>query len=101
MNTEEDEFRRIEAEAKRRAAGDDGIIRMAREAGFERVVAIHSDGSKTVTVAPVLELEAFAALVAAAEREACAKVCLSEWSTHGQMEAGGVFAAAIRARGNT
>ncbi len=98
MNNEEDEFRRIEAEALRRAAGDDGIIRMAREAGFERVVAIHSDGSKTVTVAPVLELEAFAALVAAAEREACAKVCLSEWSTHGQMEAGGVFAAAIRAR---
>ncbi len=71
MNNEEDEFRRIEAEALRRAAGDDGIIRMAREAGFERVVAIHSDGSKTVTVAPVLELEAFAALVAAAEREAC------------------------------
>jgi hypothetical protein len=50
------------------------IIRMAREAGFERVVAIHSDGSKTVTVAPVPELEAFAALVAAAEREACAKL---------------------------
>jgi len=44
-------------------------------------------------------LEAFAALVSAAEREACAEVCLSEWSTHGQMEAGGVFAAAIRARG--
>jgi len=44
-------------------------------------------------------LQAFADLVAAAEREACAKVCLSEWSTHGQMEAGGVFAAAIRARG--
>ena len=101
MNSEEDEFRRIEAEAKRRAAGDDGIIRMAREAGFERVVAIHSDGSKTATVAPVLELEAFAALVTAAEREACAKVCLSEWSTHGQMEAGGVFAAAIRARGQS
>ena len=38
---------------------------------------------------------------AEAEREACAEVCLSEWSTHGQMEAGGVFAAAIRARGNT
>ena len=49
----------------------DEIIRMAREAGFERVVAIHSDGSKTVTVAPVPELERFATLVAAAEREAC------------------------------
>jgi hypothetical protein len=44
-------------------------------------------------------LKAFATFIAAAEREACAKVCLSEWSTHGQMEAGGVFAAAIRARG--
>ena len=43
-------------------------------------------------------LEAFANLVAAAEREACAKVCESEWSTHGQKDAGGVFAAAIRAR---
>jgi len=72
MNTEEDEFKRIEAEAKRRAAGDDDIIRMAREAGFEKVVAIHPDGSKTVTVAPALELIAFAALVAEHEREACA-----------------------------
>jgi len=46
-------------------------------------------------------LEAFAALVAAAERKACAEVCLSEWSTLGQRDAGGVFATAIRARGNT
>lgn len=46
-------------------------------------------------------LKAFANLVSAAEREACAKLCLSEWSTLGQMEAGGVFAAAIRARGTT
>jgi hypothetical protein len=37
----------------------------------------------------------------ALEREACAKLCLSEWSTLGQRDAGGVFAAAIRARGNT
>jgi len=36
---------------------------------------------------------------ALAEREACAKVCLTEWSTLGQMEAGEEFAAAIRARG--
>jgi len=94
MNTEEDEFRRIETEAKRRAAGDDGIIRMAREAGFERVVAIHSDGSKTVTVAPVLELEAFAALVAAAEREACAVICEAQGEYGWQQ-----YADAIRARG--
>ena len=49
----------------------DEIIRMAREAGFEKVVAIHSDGSKTVTIAPFPELERFAALVAKHEREAC------------------------------
>jgi hypothetical protein len=36
-----------------------------------------------------------------AEREACARVCLTEWSTLGQMEAGEAFARAIRARGNT
>jgi len=68
------------------------IIHMAREAGFERVVAIHPDGSKTVTVAPVPELEAFAALVAAAEREECAKLAeKTVW-------AGQEFAAAIRER---
>ncbi|MCG3772441.1 MAG: hypothetical protein JW384_03653 [Nitrosomonadaceae bacterium] len=50
----------------------DDIIKLAREAGFEKVVAIDPDGSKTVTVAPIPELLAFANLVAAAEREACA-----------------------------
>jgi hypothetical protein len=50
----------------------DDIIKLAREAGFEKVVAIHPDGAKTVTVAPVPELLAFANLVAAHEREACA-----------------------------
>jgi hypothetical protein len=73
----------------------DDIIKLAREAGFERVVAIHPDGSKTVTVAPVPELEAFAKLVAAAEREQCAKVCEEhQFSSIG-------LAAAIRTRGNT
>lgn len=52
----------------------DDIISWAREAGFEKVVAIHPDGSKTVTVAPIPELERFANLVAAAElREALAQ----------------------------
>jgi hypothetical protein len=41
------------------------IIKLAREAGFEEwAIADHLD-----------ELERFAALVAAHEREACAKVC--------------------------
>jgi len=35
------------------------------------------------------------------EREAYAKVCLTEWATLGQMEAGEVFAAAIRARSDS
>ena len=72
----------------------DEIINLAREAGFEKVVAIHPDGSKTVTVAPVPELEAFAKLVAEREREACAQVCEAKRMVKG----GEVFAAAIRAR---
>lgn len=63
------------------------IIRMAREAGL----FVHKE------VQP--EIEHFAALVAAAEREACAKECEhtavrmgSEWMAHH-------CAAAIRARG--
>jgi len=61
----------------------DDIIRMAREAGFEieRVVAVYPDGSRTVTVAPMKELERFAALVAAATLEGlkgthtCSQLC--------------------------
>ena len=47
------------------------------------------------------DIERFAELVRADEREACAKVCETEWSTLGQMEASSVFAATIRARSNT
>ena len=47
------------------------IIRMAREAG---IVAIHAEGA-TNWAEEVDALERFAALVAAAEREACAMVC--------------------------
>jgi len=86
----------------------DDIIRLAREAGFVRVVATHADGSLTTTVTPIEELERFAALVAAAEREACAKLC-EETARHneevecdidlliGNMEC----ATAIRARGES
>ncbi len=70
------------------------IIAMARRAGA------HDDGNE-VRFVELRYLERFAALVAAAEREACAKVCLTEWSTLGQMEAGEAFARAIQARGNT
>lgn len=77
----------------------DEIIKLAREAGFEKVVAIHPDGSKTVTVAPVPELERFANLVAAAKAE----VALAEAYRCGYkagMEAGAVVCENL-ARGNT
>lgn len=45
------------------------ITRYAREAGFEKVVAI-GPHSTTTTIAPILELERFAALVRADERKA-------------------------------
>ena len=68
------------------------IIRMAREAGC----ALWEDGS----VSPALER--FAALVAAAEREACAKLCYElPWKDMGHIPSNLAFAAAIRARGNT
>ena len=56
----------------------DEIIRMAREAGATTGVKDHlnCDGDSVVFVPD--ELERFAALVAAAEREECAKVC-EEW----------------------
>ena len=68
------------------------IIRMAREAGCEVY-----DGED---IAPALVR--FAALVAAAEREACAKVCEDDvrtWSHPGSITRE-ECAAAIRARGS-
>jgi hypothetical protein len=64
----------------------DDIIRMAREAGWTEYSLLHAVESQ--------RLETFAALVAAAEREACAKAC------DGWMHANGNDCAeAIRARG--
>jgi hypothetical protein len=47
----------------------DDIIRMAREAGLERIVGVYADGSRIVEVTNLDLLESFAELVAAAERE--------------------------------
>jgi hypothetical protein len=74
----------------------DDVIRMAREAGWEMGDDL-SDGFG-------VRLERFAALVAAAEREACAKlaettVCDTHLPTGVQIY-GSKAAAAIRARGN-
>ena len=77
MNSEEDEFRRIEAEAKRRAAQDD-------------------DDTQSYT-SEMLLAEAYRCgfeAGAVAEREACAKVC---GDFAGALDA----ATAIRARGTT
>ncbi len=52
----------------------DDIIRMAQEAGLQEVVE-KTDHHTTVKMMDVVALERFAALVAAAEREACAKLC--------------------------
>ncbi|CAB5195105.1 hypothetical protein UFOVP173_46 [uncultured Caudovirales phage] len=50
------------------------IIRMAREAGdADRIDPFTKDGDWVILTPD--ELERFAALVASAEREACAKVC--------------------------
>jgi hypothetical protein len=66
----------------------DDIIRLAREAGFA--------GWLAETPFVTASFERFAALVAAAEREACAEVCdRITWSNEGKF-----FAAAIRARGD-
>ena len=78
----------------------DDIIRMAKEAGWQRVGRNPETGPEF----PVLidRLERFAASVAAAEREACAKVCEWEAAKLAQSRgalAVGICAAAIRARG--
>lgn len=53
----------------------DDILRMAREAGMDRKPADHNCRVDYFDVVTDSELERFAALVAAAEREECAKVC--------------------------
>ena len=91
----------------------DDIIRMATEAGITPWVQ-HQwvGGNKFVDADEGMDgdlacLMQFAALVAAAEREACAKVCDFEVARLSAIDeprpalAVGICAAAIRARGNT
>jgi hypothetical protein len=68
-------------------------IRMARE-------SMMRFADRAVLEAWLPSLERFAALVADAEREACAQVCESGWKLGiGEQYQGDVFATAIRARG--
>ena len=91
MNSEEDEFRRIEREALRRAAFQrkvDNVMRIAFEAAWE-----DDDTQSYTSEAYRCGFEAGAA----AEREACAKVC----EERGMVKGGEVFASRIRSRGTT
>jgi hypothetical protein len=65
-------------------------IDMAREAGADTLMYWDTE-----------KLKRFEALVRADEREACAKVCESEWSTTQEHIHGLMLADTIRARGNT
>lgn len=67
------------------------IIQMAREAGFSSAVGKH--------IALDDELKRFAELVAAHEREACAKVCETLLGPTATDFYGKPYAAAIRKRG--
>jgi hypothetical protein len=71
----------------------DDIIRMAREA----LMSPSAEG--VYWTATSGDLERFAALVAAAEREACAKVCEKDATAWGYDSNGASCAIAIRARG--
>jgi hypothetical protein len=75
----------------------DDIIRMARKANLhERTKVV---GGYIVNIPNLENLERFAALVAAAEREACAKLCEELRDEDGFEPYGTECAAAIRARG--
>lgn len=82
----------------------DEIIAMAREAGFRTGQINLSNGPPVPFIAPasgtscMFELERFAALVAAREREACAQVAMEFRRGAGDPVCGEV-ATAIRARG--
>ena len=73
----------------------DDIMRMARKAGFMLVTENPDPEGGGWYECFEQEIEYFAALIAAAEREACAKVC----EERSPVKGGEVFAARIRARG--
>ena len=77
------------------------IVRMARQAGMEQDGDNFFSPSHEEIDVHITDLERFAALVAAAEREACAKVCEDEdvAPTDDAIGVQQCIAAAIRARG--
>ncbi len=87
----------------------DDIIRMAREAGMSEGLPAEDNLPAIWTPISTAELERFAALIAAAEREECAKVCEDLYANLNddldcrkrwpeQKRRNEIYAAAIRAR---
>jgi len=78
----------------------DEIIGMAKQAGVP--TGKRFEGERLVECL-TFEVQTFAKLVAdvatSKEREACAYLCETEWSTDSEHRAGIMFAEAIRARG--
>jgi hypothetical protein len=72
----------------------DDIIRMAQEAGWKDLREFDSEMHEDFFIGKTQDLERFAALVAAAEREVCAKVCETFYNHEAHD-----CAEAIRARG--
>ena len=77
----------------------ENIIRMAREAGFPFNKYGLLQGNEEGEIDADENLERFAALIAAVEREACAELC--EQMDHDGVMIAADCAEAIRARGNT
>jgi len=79
----------------------DDIIRLARETGAGEPESLY--GRTDYVVMTWFELEQFAALVAEAEREECAKACEEMARRHDGMRRASLEVAAewIRARGET
>ena len=86
------------------------IIRMAKDAGFTQILPTNAGADVWIDDGfYVEEMERFAALVAAAEREACAEVCeklpetfkiaADEFGYKAETPTAENYAAAIRARG--
>ena len=80
----------------------DEIIEMAKEAGWSGIYSSWtSPTNRTSLTVPVTmqQIEAFAHLIAAAEREACAKLCEARLGPTATDFYGKTYAEAIRARG--
>ena len=76
------------------------VIEMAREAGFvEYEIEDYTTSGYDIRYERLVEIARADAI--AAEREACAKVCESEWSNVAERMYGEECAKAIRARSNT